>query len=245
MGRGSASTSALGAGALGTRGWRPELYDVARSGLRVRDGALRFSGLAPRAIRCRPFRAQGSRRRFRFSGLYDVARSGLLVRAGAPRFSGLAPRAVRFRPDRAAGTRQCRSFVGSRVWAPWAPRAVRCRPDRQRRERFSPARAGRGTSALFRAEFYSKVIARAYQGLTPLAINRGPIRGRTGVRRPAKCPQQSQTSPITVSADETVPCTVSSILHGVPTRFDVSLAGAPRGWLTWRPCCRPRRPPFW
>ena len=38
-----------------------------------------------------------------------------------------------------------------------------------------------GTSALFRAVLDSKVIVRAYQGLAPLAINRGPLRGR-GIR---------------------------------------------------------------
>ena len=61
-------------------------------------------------------------------------------------------------------------------------------------ERFSPARPGRGTTALFRAVLYSKVIARAYQGLTPLAVHRGPVSGPIPSSMPARRTSQDVIS---------------------------------------------------
>ena len=46
---------------IGSRGSRPQLYDVALTGLLILAVSIvdRFSGLSPRAIRCHPFRARG------------------------------------------------------------------------------------------------------------------------------------------------------------------------------------------
>ena len=49
-------------------------------------------------------------------------------------------------------------------------------PEAQRREGLSPLRSRRGTFALFRAAFYSKVIAPAYQGLAPWLLTQAPFR---------------------------------------------------------------------
>ena len=95
--------------------------------------------------------------------LYDVALIGLLMRGSVDRCSVLGART---------------STRGSR------PRAIRCRPYRQRREGFFALRRERGTSVLFRAELYSKVIAPAYQGLAPWLLTLDPIRGPTRSRLP-------------------------------------------------------------
>ena len=77
-------TSILGFSPLSGLG--AELYDVARTGLGAEGvcTGCRISGLAPRAIRCRPYRALGRRGVYRLSNLgarapelYDVARTGL------------------------------------------------------------------------------------------------------------------------------------------------------------------------
>ena len=88
--------------------------------------------------------------------------------------------------------------------------------DRQLSERFFVSRPGKGTSALFRADFYSNVIVPACQGLTPLAINPRPIRGRHT-------------------------CTESRLA----TRVEVFWTALPLGRLTWRPCRYPRVRQIW
>ncbi len=103
----------------GTRGSRPELYDVARTGLGA-CGVDRVAVLGARGPSCTMSPVPGSGHAvsigLRYSGLapelYDVARTGLGAKAVSIgfRFSGLAAR------------------------------AVGCRPYRQRRERFFAAR---------------------------------------------------------------------------------------------------------
>jgi hypothetical protein len=61
------------------------------------------------------------------------------------------------------------------AWPTWRPPGTANNGSPSRTRRWRPRT---GTSALFMAAFYSKVIAPAYQGLAPLAINRGPVRQR-------------------------------------------------------------------
>ena len=82
-----------------------------------------FSGLAPRAILCRPFRASNRRRWRSLLGsrgsrpeLYYVALFGLLIGGGGDRclVLGARARAILCRPFRASNRRRWRSLLGSR-----------------------------------------------------------------------------------------------------------------------------------